>query len=96
MPEPLDRFLGLHDELWEKFPKYIEEARRCAESTVDRKTEFPEKMWSVLWNRPLFASVHAAIGKEWMKRIGDEIPGACRRPETAKAATAQFVHVPFG
>ena len=46
MPEPLDRFLSLHDEVREKFPKLIKDARRLAESTWDPKTKCPEEMWA--------------------------------------------------
>ena len=57
MREPFDRFLSLHDELREKFPKLIKEARRLTESTVDPKRGCSEETWGVLWDKPLFANV---------------------------------------
>ena len=76
MPEPLDIFLQLHDKLREKCPSLIEDARRYAENTVDPKTECPEKLWSILWNKPLFANVRVDIGEGWRKEIEGEMPGA--------------------
>lgn len=78
MPEPLDRFLRLHDELRERFPKSIEDACELAKSTVDPKTECPEEMWGILWDKPLFANVRVAGGVNWRKQIESEMPGAWR------------------
>lgn len=69
----LDLFLELHDELVEQHPKSINEARRLAKRTVDPATASEEKIWRILWDKPLFANARVKTAERWVDSIEAEM-----------------------
>ena len=73
---PLDRFLELHDQLKEERLGCIEEAACLAGSTTDPAKATEHEIWSVLWDKPLYANVRVVTGQGWADAIRAEMMDA--------------------
>ena len=69
--ESLNLFFNLHERLENWTP--IDEARQLERDVVNPKTADAKTIWTVLWDKPLFAYVSVGTAVGWVDDIKDEM-----------------------
>lgn len=62
-----------------RFPSEIAVARRLADSVIDPTRADAESVWSVLWDKPLFANARVPVAERWCDTLRPHMEGAWRR-----------------
>lgn len=62
-------FFSLKDRLADKYPCVLSEADSLAESIVDPRSATADEVWSILWDKPLYANVKVEIALQWIKTL---------------------------
>ena len=62
-------FQKLERQLIESHPESYKIAKKLAESIVDSRTADAETIWSVIWDKPLYANTRDCTAKSWIEKI---------------------------
>lgn len=71
-------FAQYAQELAKNYPASKIEADELASQVVDCRTASADEIWSVLWNKPLFANRHTDTGKEMARQAAPHMLGVWR------------------
>lgn len=75
----LHAFLAAVDGLDRSYPQVRQHADALAGAVVDPREADAEQIWSVLWDKPLYANARVATADRWVAALRDDMTGAWRR-----------------
>lgn len=64
--------------LTDRCPAKIAEAKQLAEKIVDSSGSDADMVWSVLWDKPLFANTRVPVAERWCAELNPQMVGAWR------------------
>ena len=79
MTDCAQEFLALERSLLERYPAEIKAARDLAKQVVDPTVSDTDAVWSVLWNKPLFANARVSVAKGWCDKLKPHMAAAWRQ-----------------
>lgn len=62
--------------LADRHPVEIAEAKLLADSVIDPNASDADKVWSVLWGKPLFANTRVPVAESWCRALDPHMAGA--------------------
>ena len=87
-PESIKRFRQLRVALTKRFPDAAKEAKKLARAVVDPRTADAERVWSIIWDKPLYAYTKVSIAHCAIDSIKDLMIGAWKEMVDAKGPYA--------
>lgn len=62
--------------LADRFPEVIAEAQLLADIVIDPNGSDVDKVWSILWGKPLFANARVPVAERWCEALSFHMDGA--------------------
>ena len=71
-------YRDLEAKLMERYPEKITIAEKLSAMVVDPKRADAEQVWSVMWDKPLYAAVRVETAQKWVEALRPHMTGAWR------------------